>query len=156
MGAAFAVENATVVSKMPFEVGELHALGNFEGFPNGLRGEIFFGELALSVEHELQCLAKIGLGFVQSFALRNCRGNLFDEGGVAALFGGFEYSSQFHGLRVSQVCWGCRTWNKHPTQPKDGWMGHAGVWFDQDVLLVRAVPAPDSVGFNSGIPLRFL
>ena len=108
VGAAFAVENATVVSKMPFEVGELHALGNFEGFPNGLRGEIFFGELALSVEHELQCLAKIGLGFVQSFTLGNGRGNLFDEGGVAALFGGFEYSSQFHGLRVSQVCRGCR------------------------------------------------
>jgi hypothetical protein len=103
VGAALAVKNATVLPEVPFEVGELHRLGNVEDFANSLCRKVFFGELPLRIQHELQRIAKICFGFFQRFSLGDRGGNLLNECSEATFFSGFEYSSQFHRLRVSQA-----------------------------------------------------
>ena len=77
-------------------------LSHFENFTNSARGEVFLGEFALALQHELQHFPKVLLRFFEGLSLRNRCGNLFDEAGVSTFFGWFEYSGKLHGPRVSQ------------------------------------------------------
>ena len=66
--AALAIEDATVLAQVPFDVGALH-LGDVEDLANGSGRDILLRQLPLALKYELQRFAKIRLGFFESLTL---------------------------------------------------------------------------------------